>query len=109
MAKCGDCGKTICNNGADCPFYLNDRCHFCHCHDLDPDDSDYIEIKCWSNSIDAGDARDFVEMGVVGILAGGSITNNAKKILDEADIWYLEDVEPEELERAVEEGEAEWA
>ena len=48
-------------------------------------------------------------MGVVGILAGGSITNNAKKILDRADIWYLEDVEPEELERAVEEGEAEWA
>jgi predicted Fe-Mo cluster-binding NifX family protein len=49
-----------------------------------------------------------VSQGVSGVLCGGEISDNAKKILDNAGIWYEENVEPHELERAVEEGEGEW-
>jgi hypothetical protein len=31
-------------------------------------------------------------------LCGGKISKNAKKKLDEAGVWYRENVEPEELE-----------
>tara|TARA_B100000767_G_C19761095_1_gene535193 strand:- start:767 stop:919 length:153 start_codon:yes stop_codon:yes gene_type:complete len=49
-----------------------------------------------------------VSQGVEGVLCGGEISDNAKEILDDAGIWYEENVEPHELERAVEEGEGEW-
>lgn len=106
LGKCSDCGARECRNGDSCSWYKKGTCNFCHC-DSD-DDNDYIEVKCWSSKIHPGDARDLVSQGVEGVLCGGEISDNAKKILDDAGIWYEENVEPHELERAVEEGEGEW-
>ena len=109
MATCSDCGLNICHNGSDC-WYLNNHsngCSFCHC-DSDEDDFDSIEVKCWSGKLYPGDAKSIVSQGVSGLLCGGEISKNAKKILDNAGIWYEENVEPHELERKIEEGEAEW-
>lgn len=64
----------------------------------DDDDYDYIEVKVHQGGFYAGRARDIVEQGVIGVLCGGRISENAKKILDEAGVWYRENVEPEELE-----------
>jgi len=102
-----DCDKPECNNGYNCHWLEAGNCFFCHCNDLDPNDSDYVEVKAWADSVDAGDARDFVDQGVIGLMCTGEITSNAKKILDNAGIWYVESLEPHELERAIEEGEAE--
>ncbi len=64
----------------------------------DDDDYDYIEVKVYRNGFQIGTARRIVEQGVIGVLCGGKISKNAKKILDEAGVWYREYVEPEELE-----------
>ena len=106
LAYCSDCEARECRNGDSCRWYKKGACNFCHC-DSDDDDA-YIEVKCWSNKIYPSDAHDLVSQGVEGVLCGGEISENAKKILDDAEIWYEENVEPHELERAVEEGEAEW-
>jgi hypothetical protein len=109
MSECNDCGANPCKNGDDC-WYLNNHsngCSYCHCSE-DNDDYDYIEVKCWSNKIYPGDAKSLVKQGVSGVLCGGEISDNAKAILDKAGIWYEENVEPHELERAIEDGEAEW-
>jgi len=64
----------------------------------DDDDYEYIEVKVYQGGFYAGNARLLVEQGVIGVLCGGRISKNAKKILDEAGVWYRENVEPEELE-----------
>jgi hypothetical protein len=64
----------------------------------DDDGYDYIEVKVYQGGFYAGSARRLVEQGVIGVLCGGRISGPAKKILDEAGIWYRENVEPEELE-----------
>ena len=76
-----DCDKPECNNGYNCHWLEAGNCFFCHCNDLDPNDSDYVEVKAWADSVDAGDARDFVDQGVIGLMCTGEITSNAKKIL----------------------------
>lgn len=108
---CDNCGSrfdTTCNHGSDCWRYEQGNCWFCHCAENDEDEDAFIEVKCWSNPIYPNTARGLVDQGVAGVLCGGEISDKAKEILDEAGIWYFENVEPHELERAVREGEAEW-
>jgi hypothetical protein len=107
VAKCGSCGARVCRNGSDCSFLSKGSCNFCHCED-ESEDSDYIEVKCHTGKLDSGDAKDFIERGYVGILAGGLITGPAKKLLDDAGIWYQEEVDPYEMEQEVEDGVAEY-
>ena len=62
------------------------------------DDDRYIEVKVYANGIYPGKAAKIVEQGVDGVISGGKISDNAKKIFDKAGIWYRENVEPKDLE-----------
>ena len=108
MATCDDCNKTPCNNGDDC-WYLHNHsngCDYCHCSD-EQDEYGHLEVRVWSSPIYPQTARDLVEQGVGGVLCGGEISDNAKKIFDDAGIWYEENVEPEEFEGGETEGDGE--
>lgn len=58
----------------------------------------YIEVKVYANGIFPGKARQLVAQGIDGVISAGKISDNAKQILDDAGIWYRENVEPEDLE-----------
>ncbi len=67
----------------------------------------YIEVKARTTTLYPGDVQKIISKGCVsGVLTTGKISNNAKKLLDEADIAWAEYVterqflesEAEELE-----------
>lgn len=62
------------------------------------DDDRYIEVKVYSGGIFPGKAKQLVAQGVDGVISGGKISDNAKKIFDDASIWYRDNVEPKDLE-----------
>ena len=62
------------------------------------DDDRFIEVKVYTGGIFPGKAKQLVAQGVDGVISNGKISDNAKKILDDASIWYRDDVEPKDLE-----------
>lgn len=62
------------------------------------DDDKYIEVKVYAGGIYPGKARKIVDQGVDGVISGGKISENAKKIFDEAGVWHRDNVEPKDLE-----------
>jgi hypothetical protein len=62
------------------------------------DDDKYIEVKVYAGGIYPGKAKKIVDQGVDGVISGGKISENAKKIFDEAGIWHRDNVEPGDLE-----------
>ena len=70
------------------------------------DNSDYIEVKVYSSGIYPSIAQKIIKQGVKGVISGGSISDNAKKLLDEAGVWYRENVEPSDLETEANEHES---
>lgn len=71
------------------------------------EESDYIEVKVYSKGISKGKAEELVDQGVSGFISGGSISKNAKKILDKNNVWHREKVEPSDLESESKETEKE--
>lgn len=61
-------------------------------------DDRYIEVKVYAGGIYPGKAKQIVAQGVDGVISGGKISDNAKKIFDDAGIWHRDNVEPEDLE-----------
>ncbi len=59
---------------------------------------DYLEVKVYSSGIYPGKAKQIVDQGVKGVISGGKISDNAKTIFDNAEVWYRENVEPTDLE-----------
>jgi len=71
------------------------------------EESDYIEVKVHSKGIHKGKAEQLVNQGVSGVISGGPISKNAKKILDENNVWHRDNVEPSDLESESQETEKE--
>jgi predicted Fe-Mo cluster-binding NifX family protein len=72
------------------------------------DKDDYLEVKVYSGGIYPGKAQQIVDQGVKGVISGGKISDNAKKIFDDSGIWHRDNVEPGDLEQEspdLEEGE----
>jgi hypothetical protein len=67
----------------------------------------YIEVKVYAGGIYPGKAKQLVNQSVVGVISGGKISDNAKKIFDDASIWYRDNVEPKDLEAESPENEKE--
>lgn len=63
-----------------------------------PDKDKYIEVKVWSAKLTAYDARKLIKQGISTLLCHGRITGGAKKMLNEADIQYRENISSYELE-----------
>ncbi|WP_017294977.1 hypothetical protein [Geminocystis herdmanii] len=62
------------------------------------ENSDYIEVKAYSSAIPPSKAKKIAEKGVSGVISGGPISDKSKKIFNDHDIWYRENVEPSDLE-----------
>ena len=62
-----------------------------------PYEDKYIKVKVWSAKFTAYDANKLVEQGVSTLLCHGHITEKAKKILNNADIQYRENICSDEL------------
>lgn len=63
-----------------------------------PDKEEYIEVKVYSSGIYPSKANKIIEQGVVGVISGGKISDNAKNLFDDAGVWYRDNVEPSDLE-----------
>jgi RecB family endonuclease NucS len=58
----------------------------------------YVEIKAGQSSICSGLAQKIIDKGgVIGLVAAGTITKPAKKLLDEAGIAWAEQVTEKQL------------
>jgi len=54
----------------------------------------YIEIKAWKTTLYPGDVKAIISKGCVsGVLTTGRISDNAKKLLDQAGIAWAENIE----------------
>lgn len=62
------------------------------------DNSKFIEVKVYRNGIYPSKAKQIIQQGVVGVISGGKISDNAKIVFDEVGIWYRDNVEPSDLE-----------
>jgi putative N-acetylmannosamine-6-phosphate epimerase len=62
------------------------------------DNSKFIEVKVYRNGIYPSKAKQIIQQGVVGVISGGKISDNAKIVFDKAGIWYRDNVEPSDLE-----------
>jgi putative N-acetylmannosamine-6-phosphate epimerase len=69
-----------------------------------PDNSKFIEVKVYRNGIYPSKAKQIIKQGVVGVISGGKISDNAKIVFDKAGIWYRDNVEPSDLECEIKEG-----
>lgn len=58
----------------------------------------YLEVKVYTKGIYPKKAQDIVDQGVSGVISSGPIADNAKKIFDQNNVWYRENVEPSDLE-----------
>jgi hypothetical protein len=71
------------------------------------EESDYIEVKVHRQGIFKDKAKKLVNQGVSGVISGGKISESAKRILDENNVWHRENVEPSDLESESKETEKE--
>ncbi|MBF2057350.1 MAG: hypothetical protein IGQ45_09025 [Cyanobacterium sp. T60_A2020_053] len=62
------------------------------------ENSDYIEVKSYSSAIPPSKAKKIAKQGVSGVISGGRISDESKKIFNKHGIWHRENVEPSDLE-----------